>query len=306
MRARTSLNTPNFTPKNSSGRNVNVSTQEFQFRNSRLMSSPIQSSPQKENSLSPDTQYQSIYYQEKKKKQDKAFILQRLRQSFEQKHIKDQLNLRGQKTSVIKSVNSSPINRQNMKGNPGFAHSQMQMPRIGDPVKNQYVYNRQSINAFHPRKSEFHSSFQFMYQDNSLQSGERQMYLLEKLSKQKQDKLNQYQLMRQSIENQHRLMELQKMEKIFEKQRQIEKKLNNAASQIQRAYRSWRMRKFKDVVMKYVQRDRIEIEEGKEVLSKVLAEMKHETNLYLEKYKDKYSNLNPNQSEDSELSSFVS
>ena len=42
------------------------------------------------------------------------------------------------------------------------------------------------------------------------------------------------------------------MEKIYEKQREIENKLNNAAFMIQRTYRSWRIRKYKDVVVKYV------------------------------------------------------
>ena len=82
------------------------------------------------------------------------------------------------------------------------------------------------------------------------------------------------------------------MEKIYEKQREIEKRLNNAAFKIQRIYRAWRKRKFKDVVIKYVQRDRIEIEQGKEELSKILVGLKYETNLYYDKYLQKNQNVN--------------
>ena len=53
----------------------------------------------------------------------------------------------------------------------------------------------------------------------------------------------------------------------------------------------WRKIKFRDAVVRYINRDRIELEKGKESLSEVLANLKKETSLYFKKYLEKHIHL---------------
>eukprot|EP00347_Sterkiella_histriomuscorum_P001384 403372242 len=157
------------------------------------------------------------------------------------------------------------------------------MKQINPNAFRQY-YPQLQIIDHPPRSVDFQNQFLYMYQDHSMSARQRKQNLLSRLSKKKEDKIVQYQQMRKELIERQKRLELETMQKIQSEQRKIDFKLNKAASKIQRAYLEWRKEKFREAVVRYINRDKFEIEKGKQDLGDILVDLKFETEAYYQNY----------------------